>query len=94
MFSTLMQKETKDQSFQNSLYQQRFLQQLWRDTLGYAGCELIRRTVGWAPAPELQQLTNAGFKLQAQRQLLTLGQDLIMQRQQITVANLLAKLAE
>lgn len=94
VFSTLMQKETKDQSFQNSLYQQRFLQQLWQDTLGYAGCELIRRTVGWAPAQELQQLTDASFKLQVQRQLLELGQDLIMQRQQITPANLLAKLAE
>jgi 5-methylthioribose kinase len=94
VFSTLMQKETKDQSFQNSLYQQRFLQQLWQDTLGYAGCELIRRTVGWAPAPELQQLTDASFKLKVQRQLLELGQYLIMQRQQITLANLLAKLAE
>lgn len=94
VFSILMQKETKDQSFQNSLYQQRFLQQLWQDTLGYAGCELIRRTVGWAPALELQQMTDAGFKLQAQSHLLTLGQDLIMQRQQITAANLLAKLAQ
>jgi 5-methylthioribose kinase len=94
VFSTLMQKETRDQSFQNSLYQQRFLQQLWQDTLGYAGCELIRRTVGWAPALELQQMTDAGFKLQAQSHLLTLGQDLIMQRQQITAANLLAKLAQ
>ncbi len=73
MFSTLMQKETKDQSFQNSLYQRRFLQQLWRDTLGYAGCELIRRTVGWAPAEELQKLTDASFKLQVQRQLLEFG---------------------
>ena len=94
VFSALMQKETKDQSFQNPIYQQRFLQQLWQDTLGYAGCELIRRTVGWAPAEELQQLKNASFKLQVQRQLLALGQDLIMQRQQMTPTNLLTKLAQ
>lgn len=94
VFSTLMQKETKDQSFHNSLYQRRFLQQLWRDTLGYAGCELIRRTVGWAPAEELQKLTDASFKLQVQRQLLELGQDLIMQRKQMTPEHLLEKLAQ
>lgn len=94
VFGALMQKETKDQSFQNPIYQQRFLQQLWQDTLGYAGCELIRRTVGWAPAEELQQLQNAGFKLQVQRQLLALGQNLIMQRQQMTPTNLLTKLAQ
>ncbi len=93
VFSTLMEKETKDQSFQNSLYQQRFLQQLWQDTLGYAGCELIRRTVGWAVAEELIALTDTQVKLQAQRQLLTLGQDLIKQRHQLSPQDLAEKLA-
>jgi 5-methylthioribose kinase len=94
VLGALINKETKDQSFQNSIYQQWFLQQLWQDTLGYAGCELIRRTVGWAQAEELQKLTDSSFKLQAQRQLLTLGQDLIMQRRQITLEQLMAKLTE
>jgi len=90
----LMQKETKDQSFQNSIYQQFFLQQLWQDTLGYAGCELIRRTVGWAQAEELNNLSDNRLKLQTQGQLLALGQDLIMQRRHITPKQLLAKLAQ
>lgn len=94
VFSVLMQKETKDQSFQNSIYQQVFLHQLWQDTLGYAGCELIRRTVGWAQAEELRNVSDNSLKLQAQRQLLALGQDLIMQRRHLTSAQLLAKLAQ
>lgn len=91
-FATLMQKETRDQSFQNAMYQQHFLRQLWQDTLGYAGCELIRRTVGWAQAEELKKLTDHSVKLEVQRQLLALGRDLIMQRRQLTPAQLLAKL--
>ena len=93
-FSTLMQKETTDQNFQNSIYQQWYLQQLWQDTLGYAGCELIRRTLGWAESEALKQLEDRNFKLQVQHQLLVLGQHLIMQRKQMTFPELLLKLAE
>lgn len=92
-FSALMNKQTKDQSFQNSLYQQWYLGQIWQDTLGYAGCELIRRTVGWSVADELEKLTDPHFKLQTQRKLLALGQDLIMQRRQMTPENLRVRLA-
>lgn len=94
VFKTLMQKETKDQSFQNATYQLWYLQQLWQDTLGYAGCELIRRTLGWAQAEEIQQLTDPQFKLQVQQQLLALGKDFITQRKQISPQDLLLKLAE
>jgi 5-methylthioribose kinase len=93
-FSTLMQKQTTDQNFQNSIYQQWYLQQLWQDTLGYAGCELIRRTLGWAESEALKQLEDRSFKLKVQQQLLVLGQHLIMQRKQMTFPELLLKLAE
>lgn len=93
-FGALMQKETQDQSFQNAIYQQFFLHQLWQATLGYAGCELIRRTVGWAQADELKKLTANSFKLEVQRQLLALGQDLIMLRRQITPEQLVATLTQ
>ncbi len=55
--------------------------------------ELIRRTVGWAVAEELIALTDTQVKLQAQRQLLTLGQDLIKQRHQLSPQDLAEKLA-
>ncbi len=94
VFNALMQKETKDQSFQNAMYQQHFLQQLWQDTVGYVGCELIRRTLGWAQAEELKKLPDSSFKIQTQRQLLALGQDFIMHRRHMTPEQLLAKLAQ
>lgn len=93
VFSGLMQKETKDQSFQNTLYQQSFMQQLWQDSLGYAGCELIRRAVGWAVAAELQYLTDPGLKLRTQQRLLILGQDLIRQRRNLSLTGLQNKLS-
>ncbi|MDF3127022.1 S-methyl-5-thioribose kinase [Rheinheimera sp. 1928-s] len=94
VFSTLMQKQTTDQSFQNASYQQWYLQQLWQDTLGYAGCELIRRAIGWAPAEELKQLKDEAFKQQAQQQILALGQKLITERQQMTLQDLLSNIAQ
>jgi 5-methylthioribose kinase len=94
VFSNLMQKQTTDQSFQNESYQDWYLQQLWQDTLGYAGCELIRRTIGWAPAEELTQLKDGPFKQQAQQQILALGQSLITERKQMTLQGLLSKIAE
>jgi len=41
----------------------------------------------------LKKLPDSSFKIQTQRQLLALGQDLIMQRRQLTPEQLLAKLA-
>lgn len=92
LFQTLMQKETKDQSFQNSLYQNWYLQQLWQDTLGYTGCELIRRTVGWAQSADLQQLRDPELKRNAQQLLLSIGQQLILQRKELSMAELVKAL--
>lgn len=91
-FSRLMQKETKDQTFQNAAYQEWYLQQLWQDTLGYAGCELIRRTCGWTVTPLWQQPMDNNFKQQAQLQILTLAEDLIVKRSQMTLQDLLLRL--
>ncbi|RVT44430.1 S-methyl-5-thioribose kinase [Rheinheimera sediminis] len=93
VFSQLMQKQTTDQSFQNAIYQEWYLQQVWQDTLGYAGCELIRRTIGWAPADKFKQLKDDDFKQQTQQRLLTLGRYLIESRTRISLQDLLARCA-
>lgn len=79
-FSSLMSNECREPALQNSLYQQRFLQQVWADTLGYAGCELIRRTVGLAHVADLDKISDSTVRGACEAKALQLGRDLIMQR--------------
>ncbi|MBV2130950.1 S-methyl-5-thioribose kinase [Arsukibacterium indicum] len=80
VFTELMARETQDPALENSLYQQRFLQQVFRDTAGYAGCELIRRIVGLAHVADMDSIDDAGKRAECQRNGLKLGRELIMQR--------------
>ncbi|MDX1539383.1 S-methyl-5-thioribose kinase [Arsukibacterium sp.] len=84
IYTELMARETQDPALENSLYQQRFLQQVFRDTSGYAGCELIRRTVGLAHVADMDSISDAGKRAQCQRNALKLGRELIMQRHELS----------
>jgi len=79
-FTDLMSRETQDPALESSLYQRRFLQQILSDAIGYAGCELIRRTVGLAHVADLDSINDAGKRAKCQRSTITLGRELIMQR--------------
>ena len=50
-----------------------------QDAAGYAGCELIRRTVGFAHVLDYDSLQPEAARLSAGRQNLKLGRQLIMQ---------------
>ena len=47
------------------------------DTVGFAGCELIRRTIGLAHVADLDEITNKETRIQAKKQALSLGKELI-----------------
>ncbi|MEO3866506.1 S-methyl-5-thioribose kinase [Rheinheimera fenheensis] len=79
-FTQLMSNECREPALQNSLYQQRFMQQVWADTLGYTGCELIRRTVGLAHVADLDSISDSTVRGTCEAKALQLGRDLIMQR--------------
>lgn len=79
-FKQLMAEECKEPALQNALYQQRFMQQVWADTLGYAGCELIRRTVGLAHVADLDSISNSTLRGQCEAKAIKLGRELILQR--------------
>lgn len=83
-FNRLMQTETKENSFRNTNYQHYFLQQLLADSIGYAGCELIRRTVGLAHVADLEQIRNEHQRARSERWALQLGRSLIIQHQRLT----------
>lgn len=82
-FSQLQQTATQDPTLQNSRYQQRFLQQVFTDAIGYAGCELIRRTVGLAHVADLERISDAKQRAVCEIHALTLGRVLILERAQL-----------
>ena len=53
---------------------------MFSDAAGYAGCELIRRTVGLVHAADFDNIGDAGKRAGCQRSALKLGRELIMQR--------------
>ena len=57
-----------------------------QDAIGYAGCELIRRTVGLAGVADLETLDDT-TRLERKRQALELGAHLVKERQAITSIN-------
>jgi 5-methylthioribose kinase len=57
--------------------------QIWSDTLGFAGTELIRRTIGLAHVADLETIEDAALRAQCEAMALQLGRELILQRNDI-----------
>ena len=83
-FLQLCRQECRDPLFGNELYQQQFVADVLRDLTGYAGCELIRQVIGIFKAPELASIKSPALRLQVSQHALTLGQQLILQHQQVS----------
>jgi 5-methylthioribose kinase len=54
------------------------------DAIGFAGCEVIRRTIGLAHVADLDGIENKENRLQAKRHALRLGRSLILQRETLS----------
>lgn len=79
-FRQHMQQETKDPSLQLAEYADWYLAELLADSLGYAGTELIRRTIGLAHVLDLESINDAQQRADSERMALAFGQLLIKQR--------------
>ena len=53
------------------------MQNIFTDAVGFAGCELIRRTIGLAHVADLDEIENKETRIQAKKQALSLGKELI-----------------
>ncbi|MER2490645.1 S-methyl-5-thioribose kinase [Catenovulum sediminis] len=76
-FARLMAAETTDVAFQVAEYQQLALQQIFVDAIGYAGTELIRRTIGLAHVADLDNIESTEQRAECELGALKLGQALI-----------------
>ena len=80
-----MQTETRDPSLQLDEYADWYMSELLADSLGYAGAEMIRRTIGLAHVLALESIEDAERRADSERLALKLGQILIKQRSAFTV---------
>ncbi|PYE51883.1 S-methyl-5-thioribose kinase [Deinococcus yavapaiensis] len=71
-------------SWNSPAFQDAFLQGVLRDTVGFAGCEMIRRTVGFAHVSDLDGIENPEARAVAERLALTLGRTLMLEAQGVS----------
>ncbi|MBT9184097.1 S-methyl-5-thioribose kinase [Pectobacterium punjabense] len=77
-FLALSEDDSRDPSLAESGYAALFLQQVWRDAIGYCGTELIRRTIGLAHVADLDSIQETEARLACQRHAISLGRTLVL----------------
>lgn len=83
-FSRLWKTENKEDLSGSTPFLNYILTKYFKDSLGFAGCELIRRTVGLAHVADLDRIEDEQTRINAKRKALELGKILIKQRKNIT----------
>lgn len=59
------------------------LQKYFQDAIGFAGCELIRRTIGLSHVIDLDEISNDVDRIAAKEKALVLGRALILKRSEL-----------
>ena len=78
--------------FLSDAFLERWIAQVWRDTVGYAGCKAIRRIIGLAKVSDIQTLPPAEHALAATIVLRTASR-WIVEREQLTDPGALQRVA-
>jgi len=76
-FSDLWKTKSVEHFTQTPGYLDFFLKKVFTDAIGFAGCEIIRRTIGLAHVADLDSLKPYERKISVKQQALLLGQTLI-----------------
>lgn len=61
-------------------YDDDYILRLLQDTLGYAGCEMMRRVIGLAHVPDLESIDDPKLRAKGERLALAIGQQLVLRR--------------
>ncbi|MBE4909510.1 S-methyl-5-thioribose kinase [Bacillus luteolus] len=83
-FSHLWEKDNVEAYAKIDGYLDSLLKQILEDTIGFAGCEIIRRTIGLAHVADLDQIEDYNAKILSKQQALQLGKELILSRSTIS----------
>lgn len=82
-FSELWKKESVESYRDTEGFEAYVLDKIFQDTLGFAGCELIRRTIGLAHVKDLDGIVEDEQRILAKKQVLHLGELFILKRKEI-----------
>ncbi|MBY0121287.1 S-methyl-5-thioribose kinase [Bacillus sp. S/N-304-OC-R1] len=80
IFSELWEQSNLEVYTRTEGYKEYILEKIFSDTIGFAGCELIRRTIGLAHVKDLDGIADQDKRISAKRQALALGKKLILHR--------------
>ena len=75
-------------------YQDGYLSQLFEDTKGFAATEILRRTIGMAKVPELDEITDKKVLATVSRELIRIGTLLLTSRKLQTVDAVVTELGK
>ncbi|GGO79661.1 methylthioribose kinase [Marinobacterium nitratireducens] len=82
-FGDLMSSSTADPTLKLPAYRETYLAELLSQSLGFAGTELIRRTVGLAPVLDLEAIEDPRARARAEALALRIGRTLILERDRL-----------
>lgn len=68
------------------------LQQIFHESIGFAGMEMLRRIIGAAHVKDIERIENAQRKIQIETAILEFGSTLVKQHQNITIIDELIEL--
>lgn len=66
-FTALWHSENTEPFAKDERLLHEILTQTWQDAVGYAGCEIIRRTIGLAHVADLDEISSEERKINAKR---------------------------
>ncbi|CAN7353859.1 S-methyl-5-thioribose kinase [Paenibacillus sp. LjRoot56] len=92
-FRALWNEQGVDRVFTAPGYQDYFLLNLLRDTVGFTGAKMVRRVVGLAHVADIDKIEDAAARERAQRMALTIGTASIRANRQVTTIDELIAIA-
>lgn len=92
-FRALWNEHGVDRVFAAPGYQDYFISNLLRDTVGFTGAKMVRRVVGLAHVADIDKIEDAAARERAQRLALTIGTAAIRANRQVTTIDELIAIA-
>ena len=85
-FLLLVREKSKDPIFSQELFAKRFLEKIWQDSLGFAGTELIRRVIGFAHVPDLDDVADREVRIAGKQKAIKIGKFLLSNSMDIEIS--------
>ncbi len=83
-FGMLWKESKVDPYLQVEGYEKVVLNNIFQDTLGFAGCKIIRRLMGLARVEDIESIKSEEEKLELKKKGLQLGKAILLQRTNIS----------